>query len=284
MKGTFARSSLLGIVVGIVPGAGATIASFLSYGVEAQYGRRRKEMGTGIAEGIVAPQAAATASVGGAMIPLLTMGIPGSGATAIILAAFLLQGIQPGAQVFVNQPALIYAIFATVFASLIGMVLIGYFAIKALVKVLDLKEAPVSAFVVMFCFIGALAQRNNLNDLWTIVAFGALGYLFDKFQFPDRADGAGRHPGPAGGELFPHLHDQRRERLDRVLYAAGLAGADRALGGNRRLPALSGLAGAADVALIPRLQGEGRDASDQTSSAIVASFCSHGLKNGDGEN
>ena len=70
--------SLLGIVVGIVPGAGATIASFLSYGVEAQYGRRRKEMGTGIPEGIVAPQAAATASVGGAMIPLLTMGIPGS--------------------------------------------------------------------------------------------------------------------------------------------------------------------------------------------------------------
>lgn len=202
LKGTFARSSLLGIVVGIVPGAGATIASFLSYGVEAQYGRRRKEMGTGIAEGIVAPQAAATASVGGAMIPLLTMGIPGSGATAIILAAFLLQGIQPGAQVFVNQPALIYAIFATVFASLVGMVLIGYFAIKALVKVLDLREAPVSAFVVMFCFIGALAQRNNLNDLWTIVAFGVLGYLFEKFQFPIAPMVLGAILGPLAESYF----------------------------------------------------------------------------------
>jgi putative tricarboxylic transport membrane protein len=184
VKGTFARSSLLGIVVGIVPGAGATIASFLSYAFEARYGRRWREMGTGIAEGIVAPQAAATASVGGAIVPLLTMGIPGSGATAIMLAAFMLHGIQPGAQVFVSQPHLVYAVFAAVFASLIGMVLIGYFAIKALVRVLDFREAAVSACVVMFCFLGALAQRNNVNDLWTIVAFGVLGYAFEKLRFP----------------------------------------------------------------------------------------------------
>ena len=202
VKGTFVRSSLIGIIVGIVPGAGATIASFLSYGAEAQYGRRRKEMGTGVAEGIVAPQAAATASVGGAMIPLLTMGIPGSGATAIMLAAFMLHGVQPGAQVFVSQPALIYAIFAAVFASLIGMVLIGYFAIKALVKVLELKEAPVSAFVVMFCFIGALAQRNNVGDLWTIVAFGALGYAFDKFGFPIAPMVLGAILGPLAESYF----------------------------------------------------------------------------------
>ena len=101
------------------------------------------------------------------------------------------------------------------------MALLGYFAIKALVKVLDLQEAPVSAFVVMFCFIGALAARNNVNDLWTIVAFGALGYLFEKFRFPDRADGAGLHPGAAGGELLPDLHDQLRERLDRILHPPG---------------------------------------------------------------
>ena len=82
------------------------------------------------------------------------------------------------------------------------MVLIGYFAIKALVKVLDLKEAPVSAFVVMFCFIGALAQRNNLNDLWTIVAFGALGYLFDKFQFPIAPMVLGAILGPLAESYF----------------------------------------------------------------------------------
>jgi putative tricarboxylic transport membrane protein len=202
VKGTFARSSILGIIVGIVPGAGATIASFLSYGFEAQYGRRRHEMGRGIAEGIVAPQTAATASVGGAIIPLLTLGIPGSGATAIMLAAFMLHGLQPGPQVFVNQPDVIYAIFAAVFLSLIGMVLMGYFAIKALVKVLDLNEAAVSAFVVMFCFIGALAQRNNVGDLWTIVAFGGLGYLFDKFQFPIAPMVLGAILGPLAESYF----------------------------------------------------------------------------------
>ena len=202
VKGSFTRSSILGILIGIVPGAGATIASFRSDGVEAQYGSRRKEMGTGIAEGIVAPQSAATASVGGAMIPLLTMGIPGSGATAIILGAFMLQGVQPGPQVFVSQPELIYAIFASVFVSLIGMCLLGYFAIKALVKVLDFPEAAVSSFVVMFCFIGALAARNNINDLWTIVAFGAVGYLFEKFRFPIAPMVLGTILGPLAENYF----------------------------------------------------------------------------------
>ena len=86
------------------PGAGATIASFVSYGVEAQFGRRRDAMGSGIAEGIVAPQAAATASVGGALVPLLALGIPGSGATAVILGAFMLHGVQPGPAGFPRPP------------------------------------------------------------------------------------------------------------------------------------------------------------------------------------
>ena len=176
------------------------------------------------------------------MIPLLTMGIPGSGATAIILGAFMLQGVQPGPQVFVSQPELIYAIFASVFVSLIGMCLLGYFAIKALVKVLDFPEAAVSSFVVMFCFIGALAARNNVNDLWTIVAFGAVGYLFEKFRFPDRADGARHHPGAAGGELLPDRHDQRRGRLDHLLHASGVGGPDAVLGRDAAVPDLSQLA------------------------------------------
>jgi putative tricarboxylic transport membrane protein len=184
LKISFLRSSIIGIVIGVVPGAGATIASFVSYGVEGQYGRRRDKIGTGIPEGIVAPQAAATSSVGGAMIPLITMGIPGSGATAIILGAFLLHGMQPGPQVFFKSPDIVYTVFASMFVGIVGMCLIGYFFIKALVKVLDAPEALVSAFVVMFCFIGALAARNNVNDLWMIVTFGVLGWLFEKYGFP----------------------------------------------------------------------------------------------------
>ena len=183
-KMTFVRGSLTGIIVGLVPGAGATVASFLSYGIESQYGRRRSEMGTGIAEGIIAPQTAATASVGGAIIPLVTMGIPGSGATAIILGAFLLHGLQPGPQVFATSSNIIYAMFASVFVGIIVMCVIGYFATKFMIKVLEFPEVIVSAYVVMCCILGAFAARNNLTDVWLLVIFGAIGYLFERFRFP----------------------------------------------------------------------------------------------------
>src|SRR4029079_5921825 len=184
LRGTFGRSSLVGVLCGIVPGAGATIASFVAYGVEGQYGKRRQQPGSGIPEGIVAPQVASTASVGGHMVPLLTLGIPGSGATAVILGAFLLHGVQPGPQIFQTQALLVYAIFASVFLGVIGMGLIGYFAIRPLVKVLYLPEAIVSAFVVLFCLIGAYSEHNNITDLWMIVVFGIVGYLFERWGFP----------------------------------------------------------------------------------------------------
>lgn len=183
-KNTFIRGSLLGLVIGIVPGAGATVASFLSYGIEALHGRRKERMGSGIPEGIVAPQTAATASVGGAMIPLITMGIPGSGATAIILGAFLLHGLQPGPQVFVTSSSIVYSVFASLFLAVIGMCLIGYFAAKVIVRVLDFPEVIVSAYVVMCCILGAFAARNNITDVWLLVVFGVLGYLAERLRFP----------------------------------------------------------------------------------------------------
>jgi putative tricarboxylic transport membrane protein len=184
IRNTLARSSVLGIILGIIPGAGATIASFVAYGTETQYCARRREMGTGVPEGIVAPQTASTATVAGHMVPLLTLGIPGSGATAVILGAFLLHGMQPGPQVFMNNSELVYAIFASLLLGVIGMCLLGYFAIKLLIKVLYLPEAVTSAFVVLFCFIGAFSARNNITDLWMIVIFGVVGYLFERFRFP----------------------------------------------------------------------------------------------------
>ena len=202
LKGTFARGSLLGVLIGIVPGAGATVASFLSYGTEAQYGRRRAEMGQGIPEGIVAPQSAATASVGGAMIPLMTMGIPGSGATAIILGAFLLHGLQPGPQVFQTSSHIVYTVFASVFVGVVGMCVIGYFAVRAMVRVLAFPEPIISAYVVMCCILGALAARNSLTDVWLLVAFGVLGYLAERFRFPVSPLVLGAILGPLAESTF----------------------------------------------------------------------------------
>lgn len=184
LKGMFLRCSILGTIIGLIPGAGATIASFVSYGLEAQFGKRKNEMGTGIAEGIVAPQAAATASVGGALVPLLALGIPGSGATAIILGAFLLHGVQPGPQVLVTSANTVYAVFASLYLGLALMCVLGYFAIRPLVRILDFPEALVSAYVLVLCFIGALSIRNDIVDLWLMIGFGVVGYLFERFKFP----------------------------------------------------------------------------------------------------
>ena len=202
LKGMFLRSSILGNIIGLIPGAGATIASFVSYGLEAQFGKRRQEMGTGIAEGIVAPQAAATASVGGALVPLLALGIPGSGATAIILGAFMLHGIQPGPQVLVNQSAIVYAVFASLYLGLILMCVIGYFAIRPLVKILDMPEAIVSSYVLILCFIGALSIRNDVTDLWLMIGFGVIGYLFERLKFPIAPLVLGVILGPLAEESF----------------------------------------------------------------------------------
>jgi len=141
-------------------------------------------MGEGIPEGIVAPQTAATSSVGGAMIPLMTMGIPGSGATAIILGAFLLHGLQPGPQVFQTSAHIVYAVFASVFVAVIGMCVIGYFAVRPMVRVLALPEVIISAYVVMCCILGALAARHNITDVWLLVVFGVLGYAAERLRFP----------------------------------------------------------------------------------------------------
>jgi putative tricarboxylic transport membrane protein len=199
---TFFRSSIIGTIIGIIPGAGATIASFVTYGVEAQYGKRKEEMGTGIPEGIVAPQTAATASVGGALIPLLTLGIPGSGATAVILGAFLLHGIQPGPQVFITSADMVYTVFASLFLGIILMCVIGYYAIKPLVKILDFPESIVSTFIMLLCFIGAFSIRNSISDLWLMVVFGVVGYVFEKIKFPIAPMVLGTILGPLAESSF----------------------------------------------------------------------------------
>lgn len=202
VKGMFLRSSLLGNIIGIVPGAGATIASFVSYGVESQFGRRRSQMGHGIAEGIVAPQSAATASVGGALIPLLALGLPGSGATAVILGAFTLHGIQPGPQVLITSADMIYTIFASLLIGVLVMCVVGYVAIRPLVKILDFPEAVVSAFVMILCFVGAMSIRGNITDLWLMIGFGFIGYLFERFNFPIAPLVLGVILGPIAEESF----------------------------------------------------------------------------------
>ncbi len=204
IKGTILRSSVIGTLLGVVPGAGATITSFICYGTERQYGPRRAKLGTGIPEGIVAPQIGSTASVAGHMIPMLLLGIPGSAATAVILAAFLLHGVQPGPMLLTNPAShdVVYTIFASMFASIIGMCIFGFFWIGLVVKVLTIPQSILNTIVVLFCLVGAYANRNSLQDVWMIVIFGVMGYLFEKLDFPIAPLVLGAILGPIGESSF----------------------------------------------------------------------------------
>ena len=184
LRSTISRSTIIGTLLGVVPGAGAVITSFVAYGVERQYGKRGNQLGSGIPEGIVAPQIASTASVAGHMVPLLALGLPGSGATAVILGAFLLHGVQPGPQIFVTHPETAYAILASLFVGVVGMCVIGYFWIRLVVKVLTIPQPVIITIVVLFCIVGTYAERNSLSDVGMVLLFGVIGYLFDKFGFP----------------------------------------------------------------------------------------------------
>ena len=202
LRHTISRSTVLGTVLGVVPGAGAVITSFVSYGIERQYCKRREDLGSGIPEGIVAPQIASTASVAGHIVPLLALGIPGSGATAVILGAFLLHGVQPGPQIFVAHPDTAYAILASLFVGVVGMCVIGFFWIRLVVKVLTIPQPIIIAIVVLFCIVGAYAERNNIADVGMILAFGVIGYLFDRYRFPVAPMVLGTILGPLGESSF----------------------------------------------------------------------------------
>lgn len=200
IRGSIFRSSFIGTVLGVVPGAGATVTSFICYGMERQYSRDRKKLGTGHPSGIVAPQIGSTASVAGHLIPMLTLGIPGSAATAVILAAFLLHGVQPG-PMLMSDPAsrqTVYTILASMFVSVVGMCTIGFFWIRLVVKVLKIPQYLLNSIVVLFCLVGAYADRNSLSDVWMILIFGVIGYLFEKYKFPVSPMVLGAILGPIG--------------------------------------------------------------------------------------
>jgi len=182
--GSFVRGVLAGSLVGTVPGAGATIASFVAYGLERQFGRFRGEVGRDSPSGIIAPQTASTATVGGALIPLLALGIPGSASTAVLLGVLQLHDVQPGPQIFSEQPQLVHAMFAAFLLSLLAMFLVGVLGAGPLVRILRVPEVYISAFIVVFAFMGAFAIRQSMSDVWVMFAFGVAGLFMHRSQYP----------------------------------------------------------------------------------------------------
>jgi len=179
-----AQSSVLGFGIGVLPGAGATVASFISYGVEKRFSKRPEKFGHGAIEGVAAPEGANNSETGGAMVPLLTLGIPGSAATAIMLAALIIYGLQPGPQLFTEQSDLVWTIIASMYIGNVICVLLNLPLAPLFASVLRIPYTYLYPGILVVCLIGAYSLSNSGFDLYLLVIFSVIGYAMRLLDIP----------------------------------------------------------------------------------------------------
>ena len=180
----FIRSALIGLAIGILPGIGGSTSNIIAYSVAKTSSKYPEKFGTGIPDGIIASETSNNASIGGAMIPLLTLGIPGDGATAILLGGFMLHGMQPGPLLFQTYGSTVYQIFASMILATLFMALIMYIGMRGIVKILKIPSNILLPLIVILCSIGAFALNNRVFDMWGLVLFGVIGLAMSKAGIP----------------------------------------------------------------------------------------------------
>ena len=178
------RGTILGFIVGVMPGAGTTIASFMSYSLEKGVSRTPERFGTGAIEGVAGPESANNSCTAGAMVPMLTLGIPGSGTTAIMLGAFMIWGLRPGPLLFERNPEFVWGLIASMYIGNVLLVILNVAFIPTCVRMLRMPFSLLMGLIVVFCVIGAYTVGNNLFDVWVMLGFGVLGYLMRKLDIP----------------------------------------------------------------------------------------------------
>ena len=187
LKGVIARCSILGTVIGILPGAGATIASFLCYSEEQKISKHPEKFGTGCLEGIAAPESGNNAATGGSMVPLLSLGIPGGNAAAIMMSALVLKGVTMGPLLLVNQPQFLSATFASMFVSNIVMVFAAMIIARIFVQVLKIPYSILGPTIIMMATIGAYSTKNTAVDVILMAISGLIGFVFSTCKFNSSA-------------------------------------------------------------------------------------------------
>ena len=178
------RSSLIGTWVGILPAIGGNIGSVLSYTAAKNMSKNPERFGKGAEEGIIASETANNATIGGALVPLISMGIPGSVVDVFLLAALLVHGIQPGPLLFTSNPEIVYTIMATMFVANIFMFLIMTGTVKYIAKISMVPKAYILPVILVFCIIGSYAQANRMFDVWVLLIFGVVGFVMRKASIP----------------------------------------------------------------------------------------------------
>ena len=178
------KSSIIGTIVGALPGAGATIASFLAYGEAARSSKHPERFGNGAIDGLMATESSNHASTGGSMTTLLALGIPGSNTTAMLVAAFMIHGLQPGPLLLTQRPDIIYGIFVAMLLTNIFLVALSVIGVRLFLQLNRLPYSVFSAVIMILCVIGAFGLSNSVDDLYVMFAFGVIGYGMRKFGFP----------------------------------------------------------------------------------------------------
>ncbi len=183
-KFTFLRSGFLGTFIGSLPGAGCDIAAFVSYNEAKRWAKETDKFGDGEPRGIIAAEAANNGATGGAMIPMLTLGVPGDAVTAIMLNALTVQNVQPGPMLFRDRPETVYPIFGCMLMANLVMVLVGLFSARYISKLLLVRKTILLPIICVMSVMGAYALHNSMFDVWVAIVFGFVGFGMRVWGFP----------------------------------------------------------------------------------------------------
>lgn len=184
LKLTILRSSILGTIIGIFPGAGATIAAFISYDVTKKASKHPETFGKGNPEGVAAAEAANSSSVGGALVPLLALGIPGSATTAVLIGALMIHDVNPGPLLFVNRPDIIYSLFAALLVANFVLLGLGLFGSRLWIKVTIIPKKVLLPSILAISIVGSFAVHYSFFDVASCIGFGFAGWVLKKYGFP----------------------------------------------------------------------------------------------------
>ena len=182
-----ARGTVLGFLVGLLPGAGPTVASFLSYAVEKKVSRNPQEFGKGAIEGVAGPESANNSAATGAMVPMLTLGIPGSATTAIMLGGLMMWGLRPGPMLFEKNPEFVWGLIASQYIANVMLLILSTAFIPLFVRALRVPYTILMPLIIVFCITGAFSLKNNVWDVGQMLAFGVLGYAMKKLGYSPAA-------------------------------------------------------------------------------------------------
>ena len=177
------RGSALGFGLGILPGGGPVTASFVSYAVERKLSRHPEKFGTGVIEGVAGPEAANNAAVAGAMIPMLSLGIPSNAVTALLLGALIIHGVQPGPMLMTQHPEIFWGVIASMYLGNVILLILNLPLIGLWVQFLRIPYHVLFPLILLLCVVGTYAANENVFDVWIMIGFGVLGFVLTKLEY-----------------------------------------------------------------------------------------------------